>query len=91
MSKYPFSFIIQGYSTLGNEPRNYLEHGVGFCETYADAAKQIEEFYGDELIAIKHIELYEERSLITLPKGSYEEMVDCLESYENVELECDAK
>ena len=41
---------------------------MAFCTSYADAAAQIEEYYGEDLISIKHLMLYEETSLIILPE-----------------------
>ena len=70
--KYPFSFRAIGYMQEDN--KYYEQCGMGLCMGYADAAKQIEESFADELIAIKHIEIFEEHTLIPMPK----EIVDTI-------------
>ena len=59
--KYPFAYIVQGYNY--DEEYYYLENGVGICESFTDAADIIEKYFGNELIAIKHIELYEDNTV----------------------------
>ena len=54
--KYPFVYTVQGYD-YDNE-YFYLQNGVGICESYKDAADIIEQRYGNDLIAIKHIKIY---------------------------------
>ena len=88
--KYPFTYTVQGYDYSDTEGY-YLESGVGICESFADAANMLEKRFGDELIAIKHIELYEENTVITLPKDTFDEVVDCLESDECFETKCNKK
>lgn len=88
--KYPFTYTVQGYDCHDTE-EYYLENGVGICESFKDAADILEQRYGNELIAIKHIELYEENTVITLPKGTFDEVVDCLESDECFEVKCDER
>jgi len=88
--KYPFAYTIQGGYSYETE-EYYLESGIGLCESFANAANILEKRYGNELIAIKHLELYEDSTVITLPKGTFDEVVDCLESDECFEVECDEK
>lgn len=88
--KYPFTYTVQGYDYHDTE-EYYLENGVGICESFTDAADILEKRYGNELIAIKHIELYEENTVITLPKSTFDEVVDCLKSDECFEVKCDEK
>ena len=65
--KSPFSYEVV---YCGLEPNTYYrESGVGFAESYSHAANQIEEFYGTDLIAIHHLELYEENHLISMSPG----------------------
>lgn len=90
MSKYPFTYTVQGYDYNDTE-EYYLESGIGLCESFADAADILEKRYRNELIAIKHIELYEDNTVITLPKDTFDKVVDCLESDECFEVECDEK
>ena len=87
--KYPFAYTVQGYDY--DEEHYYLENGIGLCESFADAADILEKCYGNKLIAIKHIELYEDNTVITLPKGTFDEVVDCLESEETFEIKCNEK
>ena len=87
--KYPFAYTVQGYDY--DEEHYYLENGIGLCESFADAADILEKHYGNKLIAIKHIELYEDNTVITLPKGTFDEVVDCLESEECFEIKCNEK
>ena len=87
--KYPFTYTVQGYNY--DEKHYYLENGIGICESFANAADILEKRYGNELIAIKHLELYEDDTVITLPKGTFDEVVDCLESNECFEIKCDEK
>ena len=69
MSKYPFSFRVRGYNE--DDETYYEQCGMGICSGYADAVHIIETRYGDELIAVKHLELYEEDDVIPM---SYEIM-----------------
>ena len=87
--KYPFTYTVQGYDY--DEKHYYLENGISICESFADAANILEKRYGNELIAVKHLELYEDDTVIILPKGTFNEVVDCLESCECVEIKCDEK
>lgn len=66
MARYPFSFEAICYNS--NEYANYLTTGMGFAASFADAAGQVEDYCGNELIKIKSLELYEESSLLLLPK-----------------------
>ena len=63
--KYPFSFRVRGYNDGDNT--YYEQCGMGICESYADAVAMIEGDFGDELIAIKHLELHEAGNLIYMP------------------------
>lgn len=88
--KHPFVYTIQGYNHTDTEDF-YLENGVGFCESFADAANILEKRYGNDLISIKHLELYEDSTVITLSKSTFDEVVDCLESSECFEIKCDSR
>ena len=63
--KYPFSYeiiIIDSFNTS-----NYLkECGMGLADNFTDAMEYIEDYYGEDLIAVKHLELFEESDLIIL-------------------------
>lgn len=64
---YPFTYTVVFYDEV--EKKNYRQEGVGFADSYAHAADQLEEFYGVCLNIIKEIKLYEYSSLIPLSKG----------------------
>ena len=85
--KYPFTYTVQGY----DDESEYLESGVSICESFVDAADILEKRYGNELIAIKHLELYEDSTVITLPKGTFDEVVDCLNTNVVYQTKCDEK
>lgn len=86
---YPFVYTVHIYDYDTEE--YYLENGIGLCESLADAADILDKCYGTQLIAIKHLKLYEFSDVITLPKGTFDEVVNCLESEECFEIECDEK
>ena len=65
--KYPFTYTVVFYDEV--EGKDYRQEGVGFADSYAHAAAQIEEFYGITLNMIEEIKLYEYSSLIPLSKG----------------------
>ena len=67
--KYPFNFAVKVDVDIGEEAE--LFYGQGFCNSYADAASQLEEYYGPELISIERLVLLEEtnRNFIILPKN----------------------
>lgn len=87
--KYPFVYTVQGYEH--DEEHYYLESGIGICESFRDAADILEQRFGNELIAIKHIELYEDNTVIPLSERAFEEVIECLESDECFETKCDEK
>ena len=91
--KYPFTYKIFGY--IDGENRYYEQYGIGFCTGYADAAKQIEETYADELITIKHLEIFEERTLLPMSKkmveGIVSEFVYGNETYETEITQAEAR
>ena len=67
-SKFPFSYKVIWFDGLYKDP-NYQyneECGMGFAESYADAAKKLENYYGSDLVIIKELMLHEETSLILL-------------------------
>ena len=64
---YPFSYEAVFYNEDNDEYR--LEAGMSLAENYAQAAQKIEDYYGNTLMIIKNLELYEESDIITLPKS----------------------
>ena len=66
---FPFFYEVVGVDLNADEERFYLEKGIGFCGGFADAAKQLEDSFGPELVTIKHLELAEFSSLLRLPSS----------------------
>ncbi len=66
----------------------YLESGMSFADSFAEAATILQEYYGSELMAIQHLELFEETSVITLPR----EVVKNIEvsNWESFAIPCDS-
>ena len=63
--RYPFSYeviIINAFDTS----HYFKECGMGLAENFTEAIEYIENYYGEDLIAIKHLELFEESDLIIL-------------------------
>ena len=90
--KYPYTFAVLAFSPDEWEHTDYyLEHGVGFCTDYADAANQIEDYYRDELVEIKNLKLYEENHIITAKREAIAAIADHLENFETVSIPCDEK
>ena len=83
---YPFRYKVQFYDeAASNKVRT--ECGVSLCTNYADAAGVIEGYYGNTLIAILHIELYEDSPVILLPEDILDELAPCWEQGENFSKE----
>ena len=83
MANFPFSFKVLGYN---HEKKYYFtDTGFGIASSYAQAAKVVEEYFGDELISIKDLSLYEESSLILC---SEEEIIKYKEDNYK-EIKCD--
>ena len=81
--KYPFSFKVLCYNSA--DKRHYIQCGMGICTNYAKATEILEKRYGNELLAIKHIELYEDDTVIIMKPKVLEDVVEYYcgnESYE---------
>ena len=68
---YPFCFSAVVCEGLNEETKKYeysLQHGMGFADSYSDAASFVENYYGDDLMAINKLELFEESGLMIFPK-----------------------
>lgn len=66
-----FRFKIQGYDAKGE--KHYTNTGLGVADSYGKAASILEEYFGDELRKILHLELYEEENLIFMTEQMVEE------------------
>ena len=77
---YPFSYTVRAYDY--EEKEYYTESGIGLCADLADAAFQINTYFGDEFVAIQHLELHEQTTLINLSPAAFENVKECLNSEE---------
>ena len=64
--RYPFSYEAIIIDTLHTPNSYFKECGMGLAENFTYAMEYIEDYYGEDLVAIKHLELYEEGNLIIL-------------------------
>ena len=64
---YPFSYTIVRIDYV-NENSYFRESGMGVAQSYANAMAIIENFYGNDLISVRKLELYKESPLIILPE-----------------------
>ena len=70
---YPFSYTVVIYLE-GEEYR--LESGISFAASFTDAMEILDNYYGTDLVSVKHLELYEEGNVIVVPHDfikTYEE------------------
>ena len=75
-NQYPFTYTVVLCDNLSGNNQYVRESGMAFCSSYADAAAQIEEYYGEDLLSIKHLMLLEETSLIILPEQTIKDYVE---------------
>lgn len=68
MNKYPTLYKVHLVDFDGNQTDHYVNYGLIYASDYADAAKQLEDYYGEELDGIG-IEMYEE-GLVEIPQSS---------------------
>ena len=76
MSMCPFSFAVvvyHGYNKDTGESSYHRQQGMGFADSFAQAAGIIENFYGSDLISIQKLELYEDSDLILMPQSCIDE------------------
>ena len=69
---YPFAFKAITYY---NEEYK-AEFGMGMAENFSDAMEQLEGHFGEELIAIKHLELFEASSIISMSQDVAEKIIN---------------
>ena len=77
---YPFAFaVVVGPIYDSNNEEYYYQYdtGMGFTTSFTDATKQLEQYYGEELSAIKHIELFEESTLILCNERTIADYREC--------------
>ena len=67
MEKFTFAYKVMCYDN--DEDKYYEANGLGVCKNYSNAAAILEKRYGGDLIAIRHLVLYEADIVIeTSPK-----------------------
>ena len=71
---YPFSYKVKIWDYKGE--KKVYETGLGMCESFADAASKIENYYRSEIIAIEKLEPFEQSSLIVLPENICKQCVE---------------
>ena len=87
---YPFSYTVVCVDYV-NENSYYRESGMGLAQSYADAMAIIEEFYNQDLISVRKLELYEGSSLIILPEQVTEDYAKASNDYDFPKVFCDVK
>ena len=87
---YPFSYTVV-HIDHDNENSYLRESGMGIAQSYADAMVIIEDFYGEDLISVRKLELYEESPLIILPEQVTEDYAEASNDYNFPKVYCDAK
>lgn len=81
-----FVYKVECYDA-DTDRKAFYQHGVGLGIDYADAAKEIEKRYKDELISIEYLAMLEECDTYTLPvseevfKGYKEDFYDICWEY----------
>ena len=69
MNHFPFVYQATVFWYEDDKSSNYRIAGLGFCEDFTDAMRQIEEREGDALVSIEYLELIGERdeTIIDIP------------------------
>lgn len=96
MSNYPFTFAVvvyHGYDKETNTSSYHRQQGMGFADSFSQAAGIIENYYGSELINIQKLELFEESDLILMPQACIDEYKrrEFGTNYDDVSKPCDAE
>ena len=85
MSNYPFTFsvvVYHGHDKETNTPSYHRQQGMGFADSFAQAASIIENYYGSDLINIQKLELFEDSDVILMPQS-------CIDEYKRREFGTD--
>lgn len=85
--KYPFTYVVIYYYYDEDTKKNkyFREAGIGFAENYAEAARMLEDTFGEDLVRIVNIFLMESGDLLRLP----EEYIYVIENETFKPIECD--
>jgi hypothetical protein len=87
--KYPFVYKVLCFDS--DQEYYFTQSGMGMCNSFGHAAQIIESYYDKVLVAVKNLELLEDRSLIVLPDDICEMVLGIEESNISCETECDSK
>ena len=96
MSMSPFSFAVvvyHGYNKETGESSYHRQQGMGFADSFAQAAGIVENFYGSDLISIQKLELFEDSDLILMPQSCIDEYKrrELIPDYSNISKPCSAE
>ena len=92
MDFYPFGFTVvihDEYDPKTHTSTYRRESGMGLAQSYANAMEQLENYYGEDLIAVKHLELFADSSIILLPELIIHEYANTNFGFKGEE--CDAR
>lgn len=91
MATHPFAFTVVFYDEYDSEAceNRYLrESGMGIAASYSDAMRIIENYYGTDLVTVKHLELFEENELILMHESCIKEYAKNADS--SIAIPCDS-
>ena len=96
MSNCPFTFsvvVYRGHNHDTGESSYHRQQGMGFADSFAQAAGIVENYYGSNLISIQKLELFEDSDLILMPQTCINEYKrrEFDANYEDVSKPCDAE
>ena len=71
-----FSYdVIYFYGTTNGIDTYRRETGIGYARDWPEAMSHLFNFYGDDLIAVKHLELFDGHEIIPLPQSVIDKVV----------------
>jgi hypothetical protein len=56
---YTCLYKVECSFCASDEVHNYIDWGVLYANTFTEAAEQLEDFYGCELVAISYLEIFD--------------------------------
>ena len=71
-----FSYDVIYFYGITNGIATYRrETGIGYARDWPEAMEKLFGFYGDDLIAVKHLELFDGHAVIPLPQDVIDNVV----------------
>ena len=67
----------------------YSESGMSFADNFSEAASILQDFYDSNLMAIQHLELFEETPVIVLPRKVIKDLE--ISDKSSFAIPCDAR